>query len=173
MAPQYFRNALLSKDYPAGRTKKEETATTSGMGKVEGEKSILKQSEEQLGEGQEGGTAVRSRRILQTRSARHLIADICVPTGHLLLFHLRNSACSCAKYYEVWGLEGSYHKKSTWNLSMAHFALHFSDRKSWFDSPLPTSLCAKAHSSLGWELTCKSPKKKKKLQLNHRHREHS
>lgn len=51
-------------------------------GKVEGEKSLLKQSEEQLGEGQEGGTALRSRRILHNRSALHLIGGVCVPTAH-------------------------------------------------------------------------------------------
>lgn len=29
-APQYFRTALFSKDYPAGKKTKEETVTTSG-----------------------------------------------------------------------------------------------------------------------------------------------
>lgn len=32
-APQYFRTALFSKDYPAGKTTEEETVTTSGEGR--------------------------------------------------------------------------------------------------------------------------------------------
>lgn len=32
-APPYFRSALFSKDYPVGRTTKEETVTISGEGR--------------------------------------------------------------------------------------------------------------------------------------------
>lgn len=78
---------------------------------------------------------------------------------HYLLFQLRNSACSYNKHCEAWGLEGSFDKKSTRNLSIAHFVIYFLDRKSWFDSPLPTPLCAKSTFQPGLRADLQEPQK--------------
>lgn len=129
-----------------------------GRGEVEGEKNVLKSSEELLGEGQEGEAAVRSRRISHNRSILHLVIADVLSLQLINYFHLKNSACSCAKYCGSWGLEGSFHKKPTWDLSMAHFVIDFSDRKKIGLIPFYPHRCVQKNI-LGWELTWKSPKK--------------